>query len=130
MIKKCSSCGGNLLFSPKECELVCDKCLGITSINKSTEIKKHDINVQMSNNLKKKVVTNCASCGASINLDGLEVAGVCPYCGSSINIGFSSEPDGVLPFKITQDEAIKLYIKMLSKLKLKKQFCLVIVIQV
>lgn len=115
MNKKCSSCGGNLVFSPNECALVCEKCSGLTAIVKSSTIKKHNIEDQMISNSSKKTVTNCTSCGASINLVGLEVTGVCPYCGSSLNIGFSSIPDGVLPFKITRDEAIELYKKNVKK---------------
>lgn len=114
MDKKCSSCGGNLVFKPSLCSLVCEKCSGITEIKKDTNIIKHDINeiLQTNNNIK---FTNCASCGASVNLSGLEVAGVCPYCNSNLNIGFSHKLDAILPFKIDKTEAIEFYKKNVKK---------------
>lgn len=113
-MKKCSSCGGNLVFNPTRCALVCDKCSGVINIEKNPNINKHSINIEMTaNNEIKK--TNCSNCGASVNLSGLEVAGVCPYCNSNLNIGFSHTPDAVLPFKIDRQNAIELYKKNVRK---------------
>lgn len=114
MNKKCSSCGGNLAFNASRSNLVCDKCLGVVEIEKNSDIVKHDIETEMKKNAGIKNM-NCPSCGASIALSGLEVAGICPYCRSSLNIGFSSTPDAVLPFKIDKQKAIELYKKNAKK---------------
>lgn len=115
MNKKCSSCGGNLVFNPSQCVLVCEKCLGTHEINKTVNIEKHNIDDELIRNNKKNEYTNCANCGASINLTGLEVSGTCPYCNSNLNIGFSHNPDAILPFKIDKQKAIELYKKNVKK---------------
>lgn len=115
MNKKCSSCGGNLVFNPQHCSLVCEKCSNIIQIEKDTNISKHNIDDELKVNENVIEYKNCANCGASINLSGLGVAGVCPYCGANLNIGFSHKVDAILPFKINKQKAIELYRKNIKK---------------
>lgn len=123
MISKCSSCGGNLKFSPKNQCLMCEKCHSTLQINSSNEIIKHSydgylLNTNKTENASKPDITNCPTCGASITLKGLEFSGKCPYCNSSLVINHSKnniDIDAVVPFKIDMDTVYENYKTSVAK---------------
>lgn len=124
--KKCSSCGGNLIFSPSNCSLVCEKCKTITPIITTNNYvkKSYDafINSELSQNKttneNSKKIVNCPTCGASLNLKTSEFSGNCPYCGSSIVVDNTKQNlsvDAVIPFQIDKDSVYENYKKSVRK---------------
>lgn len=122
--KKCSSCGGNLVFSPSTCSLICEKCKAITAIIKDKNFKKNDYDGYLKGEIitksqsNKKSITNCPTCGASVNLKTGEFAVTCPYCNTSIvidNAKNSLSVDAVIPFTIDKKQVYENYKKSIGK---------------
>ena len=114
--KKCANCGGNLVFSPKQNALLCEKCSSNTAIDldKSKVIIKHDI-LDVKNLSTVKVEggeANCPSCGAVVT-NSKQLSNVCPYCGSNMVVNVKQENaikcDAVIPFKIDKSELKDVY---------------------
>lgn len=115
----CAGCGGNMVFSPADQKLVCEKCGKKTDFPKYAVGEKRPIGelANTQQNLtewqNENKVLKCASCGASIVLNSLEYASNCPYCGSAM-ISKSDElpgipPDGVIPFAFDEKKAAELF---------------------
>lgn len=121
----CPSCGATMRYSPAHVKMRCDNCQTCKDIefepikekqpwsdrNKATASTKEW--AETAKNLK------CPNCGAAVVLGSLEYSKVCPYCSSSLvadednaNI---AEPDGIIPFKLSDEEASKLYVKGVKK---------------
>ncbi|MEG1499558.1 MAG: hypothetical protein RR400_00590 [Clostridia bacterium] len=109
-IYKCSSCGGNLIFSPKDQELKCENCSRIFEIGKQNFKDKHTFLLAKEKEKEylewtsaNKVFT-CKNCGAKIIMKELEIAKVCAYCHSPYIVQEDElpglVPDAVIPFKI------------------------------
>ncbi len=58
-------------------------------------------------------VYSCQSCGAEIVVDENTAASKCPYCGNNVvmtgQFAGGKKPDGVIPFKITKEQAQNIY---------------------
>ena len=107
---KCQSCGYTLKYSPTDQALKCVHCGSVAHIADHTIGAKKDYTPESSveKNKNQNSMHECTSCGAKTNV-GETVSGVCPYCGAS-NIkeladAISYTPDGLVPFKITKEEA-------------------------
>ena len=113
--KNCSSCGGNLVFSPQEQCLLCCKCGQRVQIIKSKTIEKHiygrdDLFVSKNDWQDYDKLIKCANGGANIQLGCLEFSKDCEYCGSSnvvnSNVLSGHKPDGIIPFAFDKKEAL------------------------
>lgn len=120
-IKKCSNCGGNLVFSPSFQELVCANCASQSKIDKSKEYQKHGF--EKVENAQDKVAkfsgyAKCSNCGANVNLDD-NISGVCPYCNTAVVAVVDdkdlNEPDFVVPFAFNKERASELFLKNVKK---------------
>lgn len=113
--EKCPSCGGTMAFNPQNQKLKCIYCGNEVDFeepvpeiakeidfNDAEHLESHDWGVA-----KKTVI--CKSCGAESIYDALQIADVCPYCGSNLVTEAkdtnSMAPGGVCGFKITAKEA-------------------------
>lgn len=110
---KCSSCGGEMTFSPKEGMLVCPYCGMKQELNAEGAASKHRYsrNSRLNTGLVGDNVTaHCDNCGASITVEKTTAALTCPFCTSPIKIEqdatASVVPDGVVLFQISQKEAV------------------------
>lgn len=113
--KKCSTCGGILVYSPSDRALRCLECDNVYPIEASKDIKKHDYSDSADSvravdewEAQNKVM-KCSNCGAAIVLNKLEYSKSCPYC-SSPNVSPSKElpglkPDAVVPFMFDKNAA-------------------------
>lgn len=129
--RKCPACGGTMDFDPATGGLHCPYC------DYQEAIEQADIEPERAEELDfysaeqtgncdwgvaQKTVT-CKSCGAISVYDALEVANECPYCGSNQVMEASDvttlAPNGVVPFKITTEEAGNRFTNWLKK----KWFC-------
>lgn len=119
--KKCPNCGATLKFDPAAGKLRCEFCEYEEEIenalNEAGEQKTADerdlfseANTQGYDWGAKNKVVICKSCGAESIYDELQIADVCPYCGSNHVLEASEDvktlaPGGVVPFKINDREA-------------------------
>ena len=120
----CPSCGATMRYSPTRQKLFCENCETCKDIafeklaakhawEDREKIQKNNDWAQDVNNLK------CPNCGASVILHKLEYSKACPYCGSSL-VGDMEKyntfmPDGIMPFKFSNEEAAERYVKGIRK---------------
>lgn len=122
---KCSSCGGNLKFSPEDKALKCVFCNSCEKIEYDKNVQKHDFNAMVENTQAYAVFAQenktfqCSNCGAKILLNKLEISKNCPYCSSPCVMKKSEvsglAPDAIIPFKFSGEQAAVMYKKALKK---------------
>lgn len=114
MLKKCSNCGGELKFSPKDKGNLCDSCGSVFPIEYVPEFVKKPFEESkkmpednISDSMKNM---RCKSCGANVLLTKLQVQSYCPYCGSSTVDESESKKlmyiDSIIPFSFGKAEAL------------------------
>ena len=113
---KCPSCGGTMSFDPATGGLVCNFCGNHVAINAmpaepgigyTIEDLQYNGGRRIQYGVKQIV---CGTCGGSFISETSSISGLCPYCGSnsiteSKEIAGVLEPTGIVPFKISKDEA-------------------------
>ena len=120
---QCPSCGGELSFDPNSGDLKCSHCGQKTSFNENNTSNLKRAYDQFSS-IRTQKATNtqytCSSCGRT-HISGVDNELTrCPSCGSpnlerTLNIEYI--PDGVIPFKINQENAIQMYRAWIKKKK-------------
>ena len=104
---KCPNCDGGLVFDPESGTYACEYCLSKFSQEELT--------------VESAVVYHCPSCGAEIMTDETTAATFCFYCHNPIVLSGKLEgeylPDGIIPFKITKEEATEKFIEWIRKKK-------------
>ncbi len=114
----CSKCGGKLEFNPKAGRLKCIYCSNEEDIPQDEDgVQELSYDNFLSSNKVKTVLlsetaleVSCPSCRAQVTFEPPDVAGKCPFCGTSIvSKGEKAhpviEPGGVIPCKVTQKKA-------------------------
>ena len=116
----CPSCSASIKFDPASGTLTCPYCGYSESIpqpeldaNQTAQELRFEDALEKDNfdwGEEKKIVI-CNACSAESVYDVLEVANVCPYCGSNHVMESGAEnalaPNGVIPFAITREQADK-----------------------
>ena len=101
----CANCSGKLIFNPASQQLECAACGSMFSPEDVS-----DINADVHSRYYDTRVYTCAHCGAEVVTSDTEVSTFCIYCGNpAINFSRISKeyrPDGLIPFKITREEAL------------------------
>lgn len=114
----CPSCSASIKFNPANGNLTCPYCGYEEHIPEAEQEKDRlaqEIKLEeatMRDNFdwgtEKKIVI-CESCAAESVYDTLDVANVCPYCGSNHVMESGAEnalaPNGVCPFGVTREQA-------------------------
>ena len=114
----CPSCSAAIKFDPSTGKLTCPYC-GYDEEIPEPEQNEDKIAKEMNftealerGNFdwgEEKKLVICDACGAESIYDVLEVANVCPYCGSNHVMESAAEnalaPNGVCPFQITREQA-------------------------
>ena len=112
---KCPNCGGELKYNVLEKMVKCDHCG--SKFNPDEQIAKEKM-ASESSSLEGKVFS-CTQCGASLMTFDETAVTFCSYCGSQAMIESKmmkqNNPDYIIPFKVTKDECIASYKKMISK---------------
>lgn len=107
---KCPNCGGGLVFDPESGTYACEYCL-----SKFTQEE------LVPDSQQSAVMYHCPSCGAEIITDETTAATFCFYCHNPIVLSGKLEgdylPDGIIPFKITKEEAIEKFQEWIQKKK-------------
>lgn len=93
---KCVNCGGNVVYDPKNGNMLCASC---NSVNSEEIVKQGDS-------------YSCPSCGGKLKVNEFTSATKCEYCGAyniiDEKITYPYGPDLVLPFRFTKDQATEL----------------------
>jgi predicted RNA-binding Zn-ribbon protein involved in translation (DUF1610 family) len=114
----CPSCSAAIKFDPASGTLSCPYCGYSEEIPQpelDTDKIAQELNFEEALQVgnfdwgdEKKIVI-CSACSAESVYDALEVANVCPYCGSNHVMESAAEdaiaPNGVIPFEITREQA-------------------------
>ncbi len=119
--KKCPRCGGVMDFDPATGGLKCPYCdyeqeIKIEEEQPETAQEMSFADAENTENcnwgVEKKTVL-CKACGAESVYDVLEIAAVCPFCGSNQVMEASDKktmaPGGVVPFRISDEQASQLF---------------------
>lgn len=113
--KRCTGCGGGLVFCPEEKQLKCKSCGAIEDFEKKRGITKQTILQGQSQEINTQEwaesakIIKCQNCGAQIQLTQLQFATICPYCQTSY-VAENEDIDGikpsaVVPFEFSQEQA-------------------------
>jgi DNA-directed RNA polymerase subunit RPC12/RpoP len=111
----CAQCGAWLRFDPAVEQLKCDHCGYVNPVPQLGEaVAEQDYNAALAatrdtQETQTLETVRCSSCAAEFTLDPNIESGACPFCGSAvvreITRAEQLKPKGVLPFKVTIEEA-------------------------
>ncbi|MCM3905855.1 MAG: TFIIB-type zinc finger domain-containing protein [Pyrinomonadaceae bacterium] len=114
----CPDCGADLLYEPSDGFLSCPHCghrQAITTSAEQVEERSYEQYLQIHPEQLERLAADalevqCQSCGATVTFIPPQVAGQCDFCGVQIVAQAKSAdpilaPEGVLPFRITQQQA-------------------------
>ena len=114
----CPACGADLLYEPTDGVLSCPHCghkEAIPTSGEHVEERSFEQYLQIRPEQLEQLAANalevrCQSCGATVTFLPPQVAGHCDFCGVQIVAQAKSAdpilaPAGVLPFRITQQQA-------------------------
>ena len=106
----CSNCSGKLIFNPASQKLECAAC-GRSFAPEDV----NDVYADVHSKYYDTRVYSCSHCGAEVITSDSEVSTFCVYCGNPAivfsRISKEYRPDGIIPFQVTREDAIK-YIKI------------------
>ena len=110
----CGNCSGRLIFNPATQKLECAAC---GSSFRPEEVQ--DLNAEIHSKYYDTRVYICSHCGAEVVTSDTEVSTFCVYCGNPAivfnRISKEYRPDGIVPFSITKEDAIKYIILKFRK---------------
>ncbi|MBO4638025.1 MAG: hypothetical protein J5685_12895 [Clostridiales bacterium] len=102
----CDNCSGKLFFNPATQKLECVSC--------GSSFRPEDVcdkDAELHSRYYSTRVYSCRHCGAEVITSDTEASTFCVYCGNPAivfnRISREYKPDGILPFKITKEEAVK-----------------------
>ncbi len=129
--RKCPNCGAAMQFDPLRNGLSCAYCgyfeeIPIETNEKGAGKSAEELDLFSESNTEgydwgtKSKVIICKSCGAESIYDELQIADVCPYCGSNQVMEASEDlktlaPGGVVPFRIDEKKAGGLFTQWIKK---------------
>lgn len=128
---KCPNCDGGLVFDPESGTYACEYCLSkftqeeleveSQSETETAEPVEPAESEESTDSKQDAVMYHCPSCGAEIITDETTAATFCFYCHNPIVLAGKLEgkylPDGVIPFKITKEEATEKFLEWIGKKK-------------
>ncbi len=125
--KKCPSCGGVMNFDPATGGLFCPYCEYQEKIPVARGADGSAAELRLEDAAKKencdwgasKKIVLCKACGAESIYDDLQIASVCPFCGSNQVMEAADQdtiaPGGVVPFQISDEKASQLFLQWIKK---------------
>ena len=128
---KCPNCDGGLIFDPESGKYACEYCLSKFSQDElmaesqsaeTAQVVDDPVQETESESVQESaLIYRCPSCGAEVITDETTAATYCFYCHNPIVLEgkLSGEylPNGIIPFKITKDEAVEKFHEWIQKKK-------------
>ena len=118
---KCPNCSAELEYSVKDKEVKCEYCgskFNPEELEKQVKVKSSKKEKEVVEGIEGRVYT-CKECGAKLLTFDETAVTFCSYCGSQAilddELYENINPDYIIPFKITKEEAIKNYIKKVNR---------------
>ena len=118
---RCPGCGATAEYSPETLKMVCGHCGKIFSVSEVTgkdayrnlaESEQGEKEEQRKHATIKMHHFHCSACGAELLAKETEATSYCYYCGQPAvmeeQLSDYLEPDYIIPFQITQEEAAKI----------------------
>jgi len=104
MICECPNCVAALIYDPSAEKMTCPYCGEVFEVaDVATEALEESQTMTCD-------IYGCTACGAEIMVKDTEVSTFCAYCGQPTivfnRVSKERKPDGIIPFKITRDEAL------------------------
>ncbi len=125
---KCPQCGAPRMdYDPATGGLKCPQCGHTQTLTAAAQaVEEHDLTAALSDAGKARgygramKAIKCSSCGATTQVDPAVVSTACPFCGSAQVLEQSADPnilqpESVIPFQITSDQAYQNYKQWLGK---------------
>jgi len=128
----CPKCGGRMSFAPDGQSLVCEYCSRnqrFTAQPGSTNEKDFLITMATARGHGKPLnqqVFHCEGCGCEFILPPNQISSTCVYCDSPHVVNWESEegllaPDGIIPHKFGQEQAVNFLINWIEGNKIKPE---------
>jgi len=128
----CPKCGGRMSFAPDGQALVCDYCTRHQAIvvSKQPAVEEDFIAAMATARGHGKPlneqVFHCEGCGSEFLLPPSQISANCIYCDSPHVVNWENTkdllaPDGVLPHKFNQEQAIKLLVNWVEQNKIQPE---------
>ncbi|HVW95194.1 MAG TPA: hypothetical protein VHA56_04460 [Mucilaginibacter sp.] len=128
---KCAGCGAPLHFEPGTQTLTCDYCGSASKIDgadiQDQAVMAEDYGLFLSRIGTEKTAkgfetVKCSNCGSTSVLESKVSADKCPFCRSPLVVDLAASnnyiaPHYVLPFKVNQQTARKLFLNWIKDLK-------------
>ncbi len=119
---KCSNCGANIFFDENFQKLTCKSCGSF--FDPHTKAFDYQLEIKDKNEASaddSRVEFQCNSCGAIVVTDSNTSADICAFCGSPSliknRLRNEFQPDVIIPFKISKEDAEKRFKKWASEFK-------------
>lgn len=118
---KCGNCGGNLKYDIDKEALFCEYCGQSKKSSKNIELEKLEMDKTKNKGdyIEDILFAKCENCGAGIIYEDMELTFECPYCKTSNLLKIEDTngliPQGIVPFKITDEEAKAIFEKAVNK---------------
>jgi DNA-directed RNA polymerase subunit RPC12/RpoP len=124
----CQNCGANMVFDAKSGKLTCPYCAHAQEIVADGKVDEHSYEEFLQRGMQnlqpmaqEAMQVSCSSCGAIVNFTPPETATECGFCGGKIVAQPKAAdpliaPEGVLPFRVPQQQASANFNQWLSSL--------------
>jgi ribosomal protein S27E len=111
--KRCSGCGGSMVFDIESGNLKCERCGTMMVVDDSGAVQRRAMTEEIMRSHEKwqdGAVSRCDGCGAKGVVDRKSLSKHCAFCGSARGI----KPDSVIPFQVTKESARQRFMKWLK----------------
>lgn len=118
---KCENCGGNLKYDIDKEALFCEHCGQSQKSAKNIKLEKSEMdkNKNKGDYIEDILFAKCKNCGAGIIYEDMELTFTCPYCKTNNLLKIEDTngltPQGIVPFKINDEEAKAIFEKVVNK---------------
>ena len=127
----CAQCGANLRYTPGQTWMSCSYCgheqeiPGACEVTRRAVLAPLDLHATLAAPpppaaMEETRVLNCTNCGAQVEFEPSVHAAECPFCATPVVTDTGKhrhiKPQGLLPFRLTEDEAKAAFAKWLKGL--------------
>lgn len=122
-ITKCQNCGGGLEYSLEKHSLVCGHCDSVYALptkKKDKILRKYTLDFVPEMEETAQNIFQCHTCGSTHFVADDKVSTRCPSCGATTVSPVDARaifPDGIIPFKLSKQEATEIFQNWIKKRK-------------